>query len=274
LEVCLIAVQMECRTGEVDANILRAASLLRQRRDLMLDGRTIICLPELFTTGYSLSREDFMRISEPVPGPTCDKLSILAQELGAYIYGGLAERCEETSSIYDSSILISPSGKLLAKYRKIHLAGKHEKEVFSPGDWPVAVSTEVGNLGLMICYDAVFPELSRSLALLGSEIILHCSAWYSIPREMDWGARHYEILVNARAIENTVFVVSSNRTGVEGEFSFVGHSCIAAPWGDILAQKNEGEGCVSITIDLDLIKKCRTIHPCLYERRPEAYELK
>lgn len=68
MEVCLIAAQMECRNGEVDANILRATGLLRQRRDLMLDGRTIICLPELFTTGYSLSRESFMRISETPPG--------------------------------------------------------------------------------------------------------------------------------------------------------------------------------------------------------------
>lgn len=239
----------------------------------MLDGRTIICLPELFTTGYNLSREDFMKISEPVPGPTCDRLSMIAQELGAYIYGGLAERCDETSAIFDSSILISPDGKLLAKYRKIHLAGKHEKEIFSPGDRPISVSTKAGRLGLMICYDVVFPELSRSLALLGSEIILHCSAWYSIPREMDWDARQYEILVNARAMENTVFIVSSNRVGVEGDFSFVGHSCIAAPWGELLGQKKEGEGCISTTIDLGLIKKCRAIHPCLEERRPEAYVL-
>jgi len=265
---------MECKKGEVDANILRATNLLRGCEDMMLEDRTIICLPELFTTGYSLSREDFMRISEPIPGPTCDKLSILAQELGAYIYGGLAERCEDTSPIYDSSILISPSGKLIAKYRKIHLAGKHEKEVFSPGDRPVVVSTDIGKLGLMICYDVVFPELSRSLTLLGSEIILHCSAWYSIPREMDWGARHYEIFVNTRAMENTVFIASSNRTGIEGEFSFVGNSCIIAPWGDILAQKRDGEGCVSITFDPCLVNKCRTIHPCLYERRPGVYELK
>ncbi|MEM4211513.1 MAG: carbon-nitrogen hydrolase family protein [Nitrososphaerota archaeon] len=274
MDVCLLAVQMRCESGKIDENIARAERLLNDCRDVLMDNRTIICLPELFTTGYNLSREEFMRISEPVPGPTSDKLCIFAQEVGAYVYAGLVERVEEAREIFDSSVLISPSGKLIAKYRKIHLAGEYEKEIFSPGKEVVTASTDIGRLGLMICYDVVFPELSRSLALLGSDIILHCSAWYSIPREMDWGARHYKTLLNARAMENTVFIVSSNRVGTEGKFSFVGHSCIASPWGEILAEKKGGEGCISAVINLEMLKKCRIIHPCLQERKPEIYALK
>lgn len=269
-----MAVQMKCRPGDIDGNIARAKRLLSNCGDILMEYDTIICLPELFTTGYNLSREEFLRLSHPIPGPTSDKICMLAQEVGAYVYAGLPEKDEDTSSIFDSSVLISPAGKLVAKYRKIHLAGDYEKEIFSPGNKVVIASTGIGRLGLMICYDIVFPELSRSLTLLGSDILLHCSAWYSIPREMDWGARHYKTLINARAMENTVFIVSSNRTGVDGSFSFVGHSCIASPWGDILAEKEAGEGLVSAVINLDLLKKCRNIHPCLQERKPEIYALK
>lgn len=265
---------MKCEARKIDSNIARAKRLLDNCRKIMIENRTIICLPELFTTGYSLGREEFIRISEQIPGPTSDKLCMLAQEMGAYVYAGLPERGDDASSIFNSSILISPRGELLAKYRKIHLAGDYEKEIFSPGDVVVTAHTEIGCLGLLICYDVVFPELSRRLALLGADIILHCSAWYSISREMDWGAREYEIFVNARAMENTVFIVSSNMTGAEGMFEFVGHSSVVSPWGEVLDKKDEGEGCVSAVINLEVLKKCRTIHPCLQERKPEIYALK
>ncbi len=235
-----------------------------------VDGRTVICLPELFASGYSLGRKGFQKIAEPIPGPTVGRLSSWAQRYGAYVCGGVPEAGEEAGTVYDSSVLVSPQGKLLRKYRKIHLAGTYEKGIFKPGADVVVVPTKMGGLGLAICYDQVFPELTRRLALAGAEIVLHSSAWSDFPRKMDWGAREYGVLSTARAMESTVFFVSSNRTGVEGEFRFVGQTRVVAPWGEVLASRNRAEGCAVAKVNLKTLKQCRKVHPCLVEARLET----
>lgn len=240
--------------------------MIQQDASKFIDGRTVICLPELFVSGYSLGRNGFQEVAESIPGPTVDMLSDWAQRYGAYICGGIPE-AGEAGTLYDSSVLVSPQGKLLGKYRKMYLAGAYEKGIFKPGVETKVVSTKMGGLGLAICYDQIFPELTRELALEGAEIVLHSSAWSDLPRKMDWGARDYGVFSTARAMENTVFFVSSNRTGVEGEFRFVGQTRVVAPWGEVLASRNRAEGCVVAQVDLETLQHCRKVHPCLAESR-------
>jgi predicted amidohydrolase len=257
---------MQARPGDPEWNGARVEKLIQQAASEFIDGRTVICLPELFASGYSLGRKGFQKVAERIPGPTVGRLSGWAQRYGAYVCGGIPE-VGEAGTIYDSSVLLSSQGKLLGKYRKIHLAGAYEKGIFSPGADAVVVSTKMGGIGLAICYDQVFPELARRLALAGADIVLHSSAWSDFPRKMDWGARDYGVLSTARAMENTVFFVSSNRTGVEGKFRFVGQTRVIAPWGEVLASRNRAEGCAVAKVDLKTLKKCRKVHPCLGESR-------
>lgn len=261
MDVCLVAVQMKCRPGDVKWNLARAEGLIDRVSSTFLEGKTIICLPELFSTGYNLERDTFVKLAEFVPGPTVNKLVSWANKYGAYIHAGIAEK-GRAGVVYDSSILVSSRG-LLGSYRKMHLAGDYEEKIFAPGREVSVVATKLGGLGLMICYDQVYPEMARKLAMSGAEIILHSSAWSNIPREMDWGAKEYRVFSNARAMENTVFMVSSNRIGVEGKFRFVGQSRVIAPWGEVLAERRHGEGCALAKVDLETLKKCRSIHPCL-----------
>jgi len=263
---CLAAVQMKCRPGDVKWNLTRAQGLIDRTKSDFLDGRTIICLPELFSTGYNMKRGAYVRLAELIPGETVDELASWASSFGAYIHGGIAEKGRE-GVVYDSSVLMSPQGRLLASYRKIHLADDFEKGIFAPGRKVSVVGTKLGGLGLMICYDQVFPELARKLARSGAQIILHSSAWSHVPRKMDWGAREYRIFSNARAMENTVFLVSSNRVGVEGKFRFVGQTRVIAPWGEILAEKSHGEGCALAKVNLETLRQCRSIHQCLEEQK-------
>ena len=265
MDACLVAVQMKCRPGDVKWNLARAESLIDRSSGAFVKGRTIICLPELFSTGYNLRRDAFVKLAEYLPGQTVDELASWASKYGAYIHAGIAEKGRE-GVVYDSSVLVSPRGRLLASYRKIHLADVFEKRIFAAGTKTSVAKTKLGGLGSMICYDQVFPELARRLAMSGAQIILHASAWSNVPREMDWGAREYRVFSNTRAMENTVFLISSNRIGVEGEFSFVGQTRVVAPWGEILAERRRGEGCALAKVNLQTLRQCRSIHPCLEER--------
>jgi predicted amidohydrolase len=115
-----------------------------------------------------------------------------------------------------------------------------------------------------------FPEVARKLATSGAEIILRSSAWSDLSHEMDWGAEEYRIFSAVRAMENTAFVVSSNRTGTEGKFSFVGQTRVIAPWGEILAERRQGEGYAITKVDLETLKRCRSAHPCLEEEKQQT----
>lgn len=229
-------------------------------------GRTVVCLPELFATGFDLTPKEFRELAEPIPGPTVKTLAAWARRFGAYVCGGIAEK-GKPGVVYDTSVLLSPKGRFLGSYRKIHLAGDHEKGIFTPGNSTTVIPTSLGALGLSICYDQVFPELSRKLAYSGADIILHSSAWSHFPREMDWGPKEYDVFSVARAMENGVFVVSSDRTGTEGRFSFVGQTRIVSPWGKVLDKVDRGEGCALTRTNLDVLQQSRSIHPCVEEER-------
>ncbi len=258
-------VQLQPEFGEVERNLERALELMAgEKADLWV-------LPELFSTGYMFtSREEVRRLAEPVPdGPTTRALLDWAEARGCYLAYGLAELAGD--AVYNSAALVGPQGFLLL-YRKTHLFYR-EKEFFSPGDTGFPV-TEVDGVvvGLMVCFDHLFPEAARTLALKGAQLIAH-PANLVLPGLA-------QLTMRARALENRVFTVTANRVGVErrgGEvLRFTGQSQIVSPRGEVLASSpQEGEEAVVVEIDptISLDKRVTPLNDLLADRRPELYEL-
>ena len=257
-------VQMYCDFGNVEKNVLHALELIQSKpADLYV-------LPELFNTGYYFNdREEAESLAEPVPdGPTCSALSHLAVQKQCYIVAGLAEK--DGNKVYNSSFIAGPNG-FMAVYRKIHLFNL-EKNWFDPGDKPFFVVDVLNfKLGLMICFDWIFPESMRSLALLGADVIAH-SANLVMP--------YCQNAMVTRCLENRVFTITANRIGsdVRGErqIDFTGQSQITGPGGEILYRApSEREDVFCIDIDPLLARK-KNINPhnnLLADRRPDLYTL-
>ncbi|MEN3010000.1 MAG: nitrilase-related carbon-nitrogen hydrolase [Candidatus Bipolaricaulaceae bacterium] len=258
-------VQFAPEFGEKERNLRRIEELLAgEEADLWV-------LPELCTTGYQFrNREELEELAEPVPqGPTVRRLLALARQRGCHLVVGIAEAAGDR--FYNSALLLGPQG-VLAHYRKIHLFYE-EKNLFAPGDRPLAVA-EVGaaRVGLLICYDHLFPEVARTLALLGADLLAH-PANLVIP-----GLG--QLTMRVRALENRVFTVTANRIGTEartGEaLRFTGLSQVVAPDGQVLAQAPQDQEEVrAVEIDLHQArnKRLTRLNDVLADRRPEFYRI-
>ena len=265
------AIQMQSSDDKKD-NLLRAEAFI----DAAVEkGAKLIALPELFN--FWGAPQSYIQIAEPIPGPTVDMLCAKARERHVYILGGsLAERINMAEKVFNTSVLIDPSGKILAKYRKIHLfdieIGQQlvmkESDTFEYGDKLVIAETEYGTVGLTICYDLRFPEVYRNLAVKGAKIILVPSSFMSAT-----GKDHWEPLIRARAIENQVFIIAPNEIGPIPGTKMLRHgrSLIVDPWGTVLAQAADTEGVITAELDFDYWQKVRRELPSLACRRPQAY---
>jgi len=249
--------------GEVAKNLCRAQELMQQATaDLWV-------LAELFATGYQfVSQEEVDALAEPVPGgPTTRALIASARERDCFIVAGLAESTE--GNVYNSAVLVGPDG-LVVCYRKVHLFSK-EKLWFTPGDAPFPV-VDIGcaKIGVMICFDHLFPESARSLALNGAEIIAH-------PSNLVMPV-YAQVTMRARALENGVFTVTANRVGVEARsdetLRFTGESQIVSPTGEILACSPAEEEDVRV-IEIDATqardKSLNSMNDRFADRRPDMY---
>lgn len=264
--VCAVRVgyvQFAPQFGEVRRNLDRVADLVaRDEADLWV-------LPELFATGYHfVSAQEVAGLAEPVPeGRTTTALIALARDRGCHIVGGLAEHAG--GRVYNSAVLVGPS-RLVARYRKVHLFYE-EKNLFAPGDLPFPVA-DIGlaKVGLLVCYDHLFPEAARSLALQGAELIAH-PANLVLPGLA-------QLTMRVRALENRVFIVTANRIGNEaraGEtLRFTGLSQIVAPSGDVLVQgPPDAEDVRVMEIDPAQArdKHLTALNDVFADRRPEFY---
>jgi predicted amidohydrolase len=260
MKVRVAAIQMNIKTGDKEVNIQRAAELIEKSADL---GAESLCLPELFTTGYVLG--SIRELAEEIPGPTTRELGRLASANGISIWGGSLPEGSD-GRVYNTSVAMDQEGRVKGRYRKVHLfPPMGEDRVFSPGGR--VVCTDVGGvrLGMMLCYDIRFPELSRRLTLEGAEVLV-VPAEFPEPRLQHW--RH---LLTARAIENQVFVVAANRVGGDGRSSYFGHSMIIDPWGEVIAEGGREEDVILGEIDLDRIEVVRNSLPALQDRREDVY---
>lgn len=228
----------------------------------------LVVLPELAFTGYYFEdRMELRGVAEDLAASrTVDRLTRFCRDRDLYIVTGFAERHRDR--LYNAALLVGPSG-ILHHYRKLHLFNT-EKEYFDPGDTPPATVTVSGaRLGIMICFDWVFPEVARALALQGAELICH-------PANLVLA--HCQAAMRTRSLENAVFSITANRTGRErrprGELMFTGQSQILDTKGNLLAGSSAGEEAVVVCeVDLSAARdKWITANNDLFaDRRPEFY---
>ncbi len=253
---------MNCLFGEIDQNLVKAERLLgTAEADLFV-------LPELFNTGYLFqSADELEELAETEDGKTVSTLAEIAAGKNCVIVAGFAERAD---AFYNSCTLVGPNGQR-ATYRKIHLFDT-EKLWFTPGDKPFfVVDVGLAKIGLMICFDWMFPESMRSLALLGADVICHPS---------NLVMPYCQKAMVTRCLENNIFTITANRIGSDirenTRIDFTGQSQITGPRGAVLASAPADQECVRVVeIDVQTArdKKLNSRNDLFHDRRPGLYAL-
>ena len=248
----LAVAQTCCHVGDVPRNLAAAASLIGQAKRERAD---LVCFPELFTTGFV--PESFAELAQPIPGPASEQLARqFAAQLSLvllFLVAGLLERDAATGKLHNASVLISPDGQLLARYRKVHLY-LGERDILSPGTEPCLCDVGFCKLAVAICYDYAFPEYLRFLVDQGAELLVHPTAWLTTDACEQWHYHpmSYRAMAMTRALENTTFFLTANQSGnydAAGTLRAVGQSAVIAPWGEILAEVCQGEGLAVADVD-------------------------
>lgn len=254
------------------ADVLRNERIAKQLvREAAADGAKFIALPECYFFIGSL--EANVEHAESINGPRVKALSNLARELDIYLLvGSVAETSDEAGRCFNTSVFLGPDGSVLARYRKLHLfdvdipngAQFQESAAFVPGDEGLTiVETELATFGLSICYDLRFPELYRALANGGAQVLTVPSAFTQFT-----GKDHWEVLLRARAIENTAWVIAPNHWGQHSSTrASYGRSMIIDPWGNVVARCPDAISYAMARIDLNLMAEVREQLPCLRHQR-------
>ncbi len=261
------AIQMTS-TADRDRNLSIAGRLARRAAR---SGARLIALPENFS--YLHSEGSPFPYRDGPRGELVGWLRSLSSDLGCWLLAGsIPERIAGSRRVHNTSLLLDPSGRLVARYRKIHLfdvdiPGKvslKESRTVARGRKVVAASTPLGKLGLSICYDLRFPELYRRLVRAGAQVIFVPSAFTAVT-----GPHHWMPLLRVRALENQCWVVAPAQVGRHSPArKSHGHTMIVDPWGRVVAMKASGEGIVKAEIDLDALERIRRGLPSLRHIRP------
>ncbi|KAK4526615.1 hypothetical protein GAYE_SCF26G4531 [Galdieria yellowstonensis] len=268
-------------TDNKEANIAKAVEAIEKAAR---KGAKLVVLPECFNSPYDNAA--FPVYAEEIPEPgehvsekfkTCFALSEAAKKYQVYLVGGsIPER--DGSKLYNSSPVFSPSGELLAKHRKVHLFDVDvpggirffESDSLSPGNRITVVKTELGNIGVAICYDIRFPELSMAMAREGACIICLPAAF-----NMTTGPAHWELLMRSRALDNQLYVAACGPARNENaSYQAWGHSMLASPWGDVVVSTEFQEDLLVAEVKKELVQKTRMSIPLSKQRRSDLYEFK
>ena len=267
-EINVALAQISCKIGDKEHNLDVMKKNIKQAKN---QGANLVVFPELALTGY-VCRDILYELAEPVPkGKSIRRLEEVAKNEAIHVVFGALERSEKAhATLYNTAVLLGPNG-FIGKYQKMHLPTHsvfEEKRYFRLGYQTPVFETEIGKLGLIICYDVFFPEITRLLRLKGSQLIICISASPGVRREF------FETLTVARAIENTAFLVYVNLVGVENGLQFWGGSRIVAPTGKIVSQaKYDEEDLVIGKIAYADLKQAETFVPTLRDLRPELFNL-
>ncbi len=241
--------------ASVQANLARCVELTR--RCVEDTGAELVVLPESATTGFTpgCSPEQLWDLISPIPGPVLAPLQEVAADLGVHVCVGSYERGEARGVVYNAAAMFGPDGAVLGVYRKTHPFPGERCELggwVTAGDDVCVVETELGRIGMIICFDGDFPELSRIEALLGAEVICRPSA---LLRSADI----WELTSRARAYDNHVFVIGANATGIDpAGVIYFGNSHIVSPVAQILARASSHECWVSARLDVDAAMRSLT----------------
>lgn len=271
--VRVACVQMEPHIGETAQNIERSSALIAEAAD---NGARIIVLPELVSSGYVFhERSEVEAAAENIPGgPAVSAWADVCRAKGVYVVAGLPEAAD--GAFYNSCVLVGPEGHV-GTYRKMHLWNE-ENSFFAPGDSGFRVfDTPYGRVGMIICYDCWFPEAFRACALDGADIVCVPTNWVPIPGQAPSERAMANVLCQANAHSNGLYVLAADRVGVERGQEFVGQSLIvdhtgwplAGPASEVDAEILYAE------ISAEAARVGRTWNPYndpIRNRRPDAYE--
>lgn len=272
--------------GNADRQQNLAASIAGIR-EAAKQGAELVLLQELHASLYFCQSQKTAHfdLAESIPGPSTEILSALARELNVVIVGSLFEK-RATGVYHNTAVVLEKDGRIAGKYRKMHIPddpGFYEKYYFTPGDLGFTpITTSVGRLGVLVCWDQWFPEAARLMALNGAEILLYPTAIGWEPHDNEAEKKRqldaWITVQRAHAIANNLPVVVCNRTGFEaGELhngiQFWGNSFIAGPQGEILTQASSDKPQVLVhEIDGARAEQIRRIWPYFRDRRIDAYQ--
>lgn len=248
------------RDPHVELPARSMAQAIAMVRTAAEQGADMVLLPELWRTGpFEVAQS--LSAAESTSGETAAELSGLAAELGIWLHGGsILERAD--GHIYNTSLLFDPDGTLVATYRKRHLFGfdTGEASLISSGHEVVVVETPLGPTGMATCYDLRFPEHFRLLVDAGATAVLLPSGW---PQRR---IGHWEVLTQARAIENQLLLLGCNACGDSGGTALGGRSMVVDAWGDTVEAANEAE-LLMADVDPGSVARTRAAFPVLRDRR-------
>jgi deaminated glutathione amidase len=262
----IAVVQMRAETDK-KTNLKK---ILRYISQAARKGSVLCTFPEFMMcyTPSSQSASDLANIAEKIDGEFVSSISEAAKQNSIQVIGTLYEKSPKPNRVYDTSFLVDKNGKMISTYRKIHLydaLGFKESVKLYPGSSITKpVKTSVGKMGMMICYDLRFPEMSRILASSGSEVLVIPSAWVKGKMKEE----HWLTINKTRAIENGCYVISPDQVGN----IYCGRSLVIDPYGKILLDMKKREGIGIVDISLDEVKQVRQKLPLLRNRRIDIYK--
>lgn len=252
---------MDIVFGAPNKNYQTAERLIEKA---IIEQPDIIVLPELWTTGYDLTRLN--KIADLEASQTIDFLQKSAKKhLVHFVGGSVANRGEK--GVKNTLLIINKDGKLVHQYSKLHLFKLMDEHVYlEAGSEKGLFQLDHHQFAGVICYDIRFPEWIRAHTSEGAEALFVVAEWPA-PRLSHWRA-----LLIARAIENQCYVISCNRFGHDPNNHFAGHSMIIDPWGEVIVEAGDSEEILSAEIEMDLVKEVRKQIPIFSDRKPEFYK--
>lgn len=267
-----IAVIQMCSSG-LPAKNLKLITELVAKATQSSNNLDLICLPEYC---YGVPNESIaLKIAEDIPGTYTDTISELAKTHKVNISAGSFVEKAEGKKIYNTSLFFGREGEIIGQYRKVHLMDAmsyKESDSVSPGNTVSVFDTDFCRIGLMVCYDLRFPELSRTMTLMGAEVILVPSAFPSgvpLPPRTD----HWDVLTQSTALLNSVYVVAANQFGHDQGENYFGRSSVIDPWGIRIAQASGRQEIIYAEIDLVYQQEVRESLATWKNRRPDLYSL-
>lgn len=262
--------QIEISLFDSENNLKKIERFINQAYEINLD---LIVFPELSNIGYITGRNkefgaDYFEKSEKIPGHFTNELTRMAKENNIHIICGMAEAHPTiNATLYNTALFIDPDGKIIGKQHKIHIPG-YEKHYFAPGNYISIFDSELGKIGIGICYDNQFCEYTRTQALLGADFITMIWNMPTFSNDIEMLYR----LTSSRAFENRFYVLSCNRIGINNEITFEGHSCISNPVGNLISRASNEETLIVAELNRREIYEERAQMPIFRDRRPELYK--
>lgn len=249
-------------------NLIKAQIYIKKAKQA---GADIVVLPETYMALMpASSQRTYAEVAESLDDAFVQTLAAQAKKYAIHVVCGIYEsKPGEKKRAYNTVVMLDDEGKLIHSYRKTHLydafSYQESKGIIAGDNEFIPVKTKLGTIGLLVCYELRFPEISRTLALKGAELLLAPTAWVAGPMKEE----HFLSLSKARALENTLFLGAASQTGN----IYVGRSIIYNPMGVAIASSGEDEGLIIADIDLSQVDTIRNKLPCLSQRRPALYTL-